>query len=74
MASRRVEERRIAFQRYKEDVKREGKPFYSALETSAVFTDMSIDMVKVGEATGSLDEMLTEIADFYQQDVEYELK
>src|SRR5436305_15007116 len=33
---------------------REGKPFYVALETSAIFTDMSIDMIKVGETTGSL--------------------
>src|SRR5881396_4433265 len=28
MASRRLEENRIAFQRYKDDVKREGKPFF----------------------------------------------
>src|SRR5205809_3335694 len=28
MASRRLEERRSAYQRYKEDVKREGKPFF----------------------------------------------
>jgi type IV pilus assembly protein PilC len=49
---------------------REGKPFYSALETSAVFTDMSIDMVKVGEATGSLDDMLGSVADFLDEQIE----
>jgi len=49
---------------------REGKPFYVALETSAIFTDMSIDMVKVGEATGSLDEMLNSVADFLDEQVE----
>jgi type IV pilus assembly protein PilC len=49
---------------------REGKPFYQALETSGVFTDMSIDMVKVGEATGSLDDMLGAVADFLDEQIE----
>ena len=49
---------------------REGKPFYSALETSAVFTDMSIDMIKVGEATGSLDDMLGSVSDFLDEQIE----
>ncbi len=31
-------------------------------------------MIAVGEESGSLDEMLAEVADFYQHDVEYELK
>jgi MSHA biogenesis protein MshG len=31
-------------------------------------------MIAVGEESGSLDEMLEEIADLYQRDVEYELK
>ncbi|HSF40548.1 MAG TPA: type II secretion system F family protein [Thermoanaerobaculia bacterium] len=49
---------------------REGKPFHAALEKSDVFVDMSIDMVKVGEATGSLDDMLTSVADFLDEQVE----
>jgi|ERR1700681_4130737 type IV pilus assembly protein PilC len=49
---------------------REGKPFYSALEVSEIFTDMSIDMVKVGEATGSLDDMLSSVSDFLDEQVE----
>jgi type IV pilus assembly protein PilC len=49
---------------------REGKPFYSALEVSDIFTDMSIDMVKVGEATGSLDDMLSSVSDFLDEQVE----
>ena len=49
---------------------REGKPFYAALETSGIFTDMAIDMVKVGEATGSLDEMLSSVADFLDEQIE----
>jgi len=49
---------------------REGKPFYEALERSGVFLEMSIDMIKVGEATGSLDEMLTSVADFMDEQIE----
>jgi type IV pilus assembly protein PilC len=49
---------------------REGKPFYEALERSGVFLDMSIDMIKVGEATGSLDEMLGSVADFVDEQIE----
>ena len=49
---------------------REGKPFYSALEESEIFTDMAIDMVKVGEATGSLDDMLGSVSDFLDEQVE----
>ena len=43
MASRRLEENRIAFQRYKEDVKREGKPFYPY----AMFHDTVMSLVVV---------------------------
>jgi type IV pilus assembly protein PilC len=49
---------------------REGKPFHAALESSGVFTDMSIDMVKVGEATGALDDMLSSVADFLDEQIE----
>src|SRR5881227_2121400 len=43
MASRRVEERRAQFKRYKEDVKREGKPFYPY----AMFHDTVMSLVVV---------------------------
>ncbi|HEX5760032.1 MAG TPA: type II secretion system F family protein [Thermoanaerobaculia bacterium] len=49
---------------------REGKPFHTALEESGVFTDMAIDMVKVGEATGSLDDMLGSVSEFLDEQVE----
>lgn len=49
---------------------REGKPFHAALEQSGVFMDMAIDMVKVGESTGSLDEMLGSVADFLDEEIE----
>lgn len=53
---------------------REGRPFHAALEDSGVFTDMSIDMVKVGEATGALDEMLSSVSDFLDEQVEVRMQ
>lgn len=49
---------------------REGKAFHAALETTAVFDPLEIDMVKVGEATGSLDVMLSSVAEFLDEQVE----
>ncbi len=49
---------------------REGEAFHVALEESDVFTDLAIDMVKVGEATGTLDEMVNSVSDFLDEDVE----
>src|SRR5439155_1154350 len=48
MTSRRLEERRIAFQRYKDDVKREGKPFYPY----AMFHDTVMSLVVVSVIVG----------------------
>ncbi len=53
---------------------REGRPFHAALEASGVFTDMAIDMVKVGEATGSLDEMLASVSEFLDEQVEVRMQ
>lgn len=53
---------------------REGKAFYEALEESGVFLDMAVDMVKVGEATGALDEMLSNVSDFFDEQVETQLQ
>ncbi len=49
---------------------REGAAFHVALEESGAFTDLAIDMVKVGEATGALDEMVNSVSDFLDEDVE----
>ena len=49
---------------------REGKPFFSALEKSEIFIDMAIDMVKVGETTGSLDDMLGSVSEFLDEQIE----
>jgi type IV pilus assembly protein PilC len=35
--------------------------------------DVAIKMIEVGESTGALQEMLTSLADFYDEDVETEV-
>ena len=39
-----------------------------------MFTPVVMQMIMVGEESGSLDDMMQEIADIYQREVEYELK
>lgn len=41
---------------------------------SGIFTPVVIQMIAVGEESGSLDDMLQEVAEMYQREVEYELK
>lgn len=52
----------------------EGKAFYETLEASGVVTDIAIDMVKVGESTGALDEMLNEVSQFLDEEIETRLE
>lgn len=52
---------------------REGKAFHEAIEESGMFPGMAIDMAKVGEATGALDEMLGNVATFFDEQVEVRL-
>ena len=47
-----------------------GDTIAAPLAKSAVFPPMVISMIAVGEQTGGLDEMLTKIADFYDDEVD----
>jgi type IV pilus assembly protein PilC len=47
-----------------------GDTIAAPLKKSAVFPPMVISMIAVGEQTGGLDEMLTKIADFYDEEVD----
>jgi len=47
-----------------------GDTIAGPLEASGVFPPMVISMVSVGEQTGGLDEMLSKIADFYDEEVD----
>jgi len=53
---------------------REGQALHMALEATEVFEDLAIDMVKVGEATGALDQMLSSISDFLDEEVEVRMQ
>ncbi len=46
----------------------EGAPMYKALEKTGMFPKLIIAMVRVGEDTGRLDEMLDTIARFYEDE------
>jgi MSHA biogenesis protein MshG len=62
-----------AIDKMREGVER-GDSVLRTAAASGIFTPVVLQMIAVGEESGALDEMLTEVADFYQQDVEYELK
>ncbi|MGE4056653.1 MAG: type II secretion system F family protein [Vicinamibacterales bacterium] len=48
---------------------REGASFASALEARHAFPEVAVKMAEVGESTGALQDMLTAVADFFDEDV-----
>ncbi|HOV85700.1 MAG TPA: type II secretion system F family protein [Syntrophobacteraceae bacterium] len=48
----------------------EGRTVAEPLEETAVFPPMVTQMIAIGEATGALDQMLSKIADFYDEEVD----
>ena len=52
---------------------REGAEVWRSLESTGTFTSLAIEMIKVGEATGALEEMLTNVSDFYDEAIEAQL-
>lgn len=53
---------------------REGEKIAEPIAASGIFPPMVTQMIKVGEETGNLDEMLTKIADFYDIEVDAAVK
>jgi type IV pilus assembly protein PilC len=49
---------------------KEGDPLWASLQKTALMPPMAIEMVKVGEETGSLEEMLKNISDFYDEEID----
>ena len=60
-------------ERMRDGVERGESVLRSAIATEA-FTPVVLQMIAVGEESGSLDDMMEEIAEMYQNEVEYELK
>ena len=52
----------------------EGKALAETLEATGTAPDILVDMVEVGEATGSLDTMLSDVSDFLDEEVETQLQ
>src|SRR5262249_60608060 len=46
---------------------REGRELWKALEETGIFTDLTIEMIKVGESSGALEEMLASVSEFYER-------
>ena len=52
---------------------REGENLAESFEEAGFATSLTVEMIKVGEASGSLEEMLTHVADFYDEEIDYSL-
>lgn len=48
---------------------REGQTLSGSLASTGIFPGLSVDMIEVGESTGALPQMLTSVAEFYEDDV-----
>ncbi|HZI66767.1 MAG TPA: type II secretion system F family protein [Thermoanaerobaculia bacterium] len=49
---------------------REGGELWQALDSTGIFTNLTIEMIKVGETSGALEEMLTAVSDFYDEEID----
>src|SRR5438477_9523871 len=56
--------------RYTKEKIAEGKTIVQPLSETKVFPPMVVQMIGVGEATGAMDQMLSKIADFYDDEVD----
>lgn len=52
---------------------RQGEPLWRSLEATGVVSDLAVEMIKVGESTGSLTEMLANVSEFYDEEIEARL-
>jgi type IV pilus assembly protein PilC len=52
---------------------REGQPLWESLEKTGYVTEMAVEMIKVGESTGALVEMLDNASEFSEEEIDYRL-
>lgn len=52
---------------------REGEPLWRSLDETGVMSDLAVEMIKVGESTGALTEMLANVSEFYDEEIEARL-
>lgn len=51
-----------------------GESLLATASSSGLFNSLILQMIAVGEETGNVSDLLTDISDFYDQEVEYDLK
>jgi MSHA biogenesis protein MshG len=51
-----------------------GESLSRVASSSKMFTPLVLQMINVGDETGRVDELLAEVADFYEREVDYDLK
>ncbi|MBE0482529.1 MAG: type II secretion system F family protein [Bacterioplanes sp.] len=51
-----------------------GDRLTNTASATGLFTPLVLQMMAVGEETGSVDRLLNEVAEFYEQEIDYELK
>ncbi len=51
-----------------------GERLTSTAAATGLFTPLVLQMMSVGEETGSVDSLLDDVADFYEEEIDYELK
>jgi len=51
-----------------------GETLTRAATNSGMFTPLVLQMLAVGEETGALDTLMDQVADFYEEEVDYDLK
>lgn len=49
---------------------REGGELWRALDGTGILTDLTIEMIKVGESSGALEEMLSSVSEFYDEEID----
>jgi MSHA biogenesis protein MshG len=64
--ARRIEQMREGVER--------GESVLRTAVTTGVFTPVVLQMIAVGEETGELDDLMSEVADMYEQEVDYAVK
>ena len=52
----------------------EGKSLSLALDTTGHVEPLTVEMIRVGESTGALGEMLNQVADFYDEDLDVKVQ
>jgi len=52
---------------------REGEPLWETLDATGLLSDITVQMIKVGEATGALDDMLQNASDFTDEEIDADL-